>query len=97
MARGAGAINGLLVAVFAIVLVAILGAIAGVFAGDVTSVDPAQVQQLLPLPLGRVRDIGTITGIGLLVAMLVGGTLGGALGARWHTKLENREIAEQTV
>ena len=35
-------------------------------------------------------DIGTLAGIGSLVAMLVGALLGGLLGERWHTKLTRR-------
>ena len=88
MARGSGILNGILVPIVAIVVVAILGAI-------VTAVVDVQTPsaQQLPLPLSTVGDIGTAVGIGLFVAMLVGGPLGGMLGARWHTKLENAEAA----
>jgi hypothetical protein len=87
MARGSGVLNGILVPITAIILVAILGAIVtaigeGVNAGDV---------QQLPLPLGELSDIGTVVGIALLAAMLVAGSLGGAWGQRWHTRLERKE------
>jgi hypothetical protein len=87
MARGAGALNGILVAIVALVLIVALGALlSAVFGADVQQPDAQQ----LPLPLDTARDIGTGIGIGLLVAMLLGGALGGWLGARWHTKLEDR-------
>ena len=86
MARGSGVVNGILVPVVAIVIIIALGAILSAFVGA----EQPDVQRL-PLPLDTVRDIGTGVGIGLLVAMLAGGTLGGWLGARWHTKLENSE------
>lgn len=88
MARGAGAVNGLLVGVLALVIVAALGAVVAVLTGTTPSSAAADVQQL-PLPLSRMADIGTGVGIGVLVAMLVGGALGGMLGQRWHSKLEN--------
>lgn len=90
MARGSGALNGVLVSIVAIALVAILGTIvAAVTNSAATSLSPADVQRL-PLPLGSLSDIGTGVGIALLVAMLGGGALGGAWGERWHDKLEDQ-------
>lgn len=89
MARGSGILNGILVPIVAIVLIAILGALVAGIGDQATDVRPEQIQQL-PLPLGSLSDLGTIVGIALLVAMLVAGALGGALGQRWHTKLEKR-------
>lgn len=86
MARGSGALNGLLVPIVALVVVAILGGILAAAA----DADAADVQRL-PLPLGDLTDIAAGVGIALLVVMLLGGVLGGMLGARWHTKLEDRE------
>jgi hypothetical protein len=94
MARGSGLANGILVAVAAIVLVAILGAIVAGVTNAATDIAASDVQKL-PLPLGSLGDIGTGVGIGLLIAMFVGGALGGSLGARWHTKLEERDRQEE--
>jgi hypothetical protein len=92
MARGAGLLNGIVVPILAIVIVAILGAIVAGLATSANVETPDA--QRLPLPLGSLADIGTAVGIGLLVAMLVGGALGGMLGERWHTKLERRREAD---
>lgn len=89
MARGSGTANGVLVPIVALVFVAILGTIIAAVTGAAAELDPSDVQQL-PLPLSRLTDIGTAVGVGLLLTMLGGGALGGWLGARWHTKLENR-------
>ncbi len=35
-------------------------------------------------------DFGTWVGIAALIAMFVAAAIGGALGARWHTKLERQ-------
>ena len=92
MARGSGWVNGILVAVTSIILVAILGGILAALVGNATNGNPTDVNlQSLPLPLGNLGDIATGTGIGLLIAMLGGGALGGHLGQRWHNKLENSE------
>lgn len=97
MARGKGLVNGILVPVLAIVVLLVLGAIATAVASNVTGVNAQDAQgvQELGLPLGELADIGTAIGIGMLIAMLVGGALGGKLGERWHSKLEEREIAER--
>ena len=92
MARGSGILNGILVPIFAIVVVAALGAIVAAVSGNLNvSADAATAQANLPLPLSDLADIGTGVGIGILVAMLLGGALGGHLGSRWHSKLENDE------
>lgn len=90
MARGSGIANGVLVAVAALVLVIVLGGIVAAVTGAASGVGASDVQKL-PLPLGKLSDIGTGVGIGVLVAMFVGAATGGWLGARWHTKLERSE------
>ena len=92
MARGSGILNGLLVPLGAIILIALIGAIVAAFAGNVNvQAETNAAQANLPLPLSDLADIGTGIGIGVLVAMFLGGALGGHLGSRWHTKLENDE------
>jgi hypothetical protein len=94
MARGAGALNGFLVPLVAIVIAAI---VAGVVAALGASAQ-------LNLPFGNARlplqedyqvDWGLGLGIAAIVSIFLGGILGGILGARWHTKLERR--AEEEV
>ena len=92
MARRAGWLNGLAVFVLAILVPAILAAI---LSSQADKVDPAAG----PTALGNLRsigvptsgeewaEIGTIVGLGSLLAMLAGSVLGGILGERWHSKL----------
>jgi hypothetical protein len=98
MARGKGLTNGILVPFLAIVLLLILGAIATAVASNISGVSAQDAQgvQELGLPLGELADIGTGIGIGMLVAMFLGGALGGKLGERWHSKLEERDVAERS-
>lgn len=88
MARGSGVGNGLAVPIVGLLLVLALG---GMLAAVTDATRAADMQQL-PLPLGRLTDIVTGVGIGLLVAMFLGGALGGMTGARWHAKLEDRAL-----
>ncbi len=99
MARGKGLINGLLVPIVAIVVVVVLGAVVAFVANTAADsvADNASVNAdtpQVPLPLSELADIGTVAGVGLLIAMVVGGALGGMFGERWHTKLERRREAE---
>lgn len=98
MARGKGLTNGILVPLLAIVLLLVLGAIATAVATNISGVNTQDAQgvQELGLPLGELAEIGTAIGIGMLIAMFLGGAVGGKLGERWHSKLEEREIAERT-
>lgn len=92
MARGSGALNGFLVPILALIFVVALGAIIAAVTGTSPDAAAADVQTMrLPLPLANLGELATGAGIGLLVAMLLGGALGGWMGARWHTKLEDGE------
>lgn len=86
MARGTGVRNGLLVPVVAIILIGILGAIVtGVVGRRPSGVDGtggATAAQHGPGHRHWHRDR-------VLAAALIRGALGGGLGARWHTRLEN--------
>jgi hypothetical protein len=89
MARRAGLLHGLGVFILALVIVALVAAIAATQTD--TSVIRANLRSLgIPTTGAEWGDIGTLAGIGSLVAMLVGALLGGLLGERWHTKLTRR-------
>lgn len=94
MARGSGVLNGVLVAVVALILMAILGGMVAMI-GTQAGVETPNLQTF-PLSPSELQDLATGTGIGLLIAMLLGGGLGGYLGSRWHTKLENQSLASRT-
>jgi hypothetical protein len=94
MGRGAGAVNGLLVPVLALIIGAIVAAIVTAMGADANLNLPFNESQL-PVEGERLVDFGTVAGIVALAAMFVGGILGGMLGSRWHTKLERRAIDER--
>jgi hypothetical protein len=92
MARRAGLRNGLAVFLLAVVLVGVVGAVAasqadaGAVGGNLRSLG-------VPTTGTEWGKVGTVAGIGSLVAMLVGALLGGVLGERWHTKLTRRAVS----
>lgn len=92
MSRGAGAANGALVAVLAIVIGFAVGAIA-VGIGATEDVRTPFNSAQLPAD-GEVLRWGTGLAIAALAAMFVGAIVGGGMGSRWHTKLERRVEAE---
>jgi len=86
MARRAGATNGLMVFVLGVVVTAGVAGVVNVFTdGDEILRNLRNIG--VPTSGEEWRDIGTVAGIGSLLAMLVGSMVGGALGERWHTKL----------
>ncbi len=91
MARGSGWMNGLLVTVGAIVIVAVLGAVVVGLAGSAPEAAPTGFENL-PSPLGDASEVATAAGIAILASMLLGGLIGGRVGAKWHTKLENDQL-----
>ncbi|HEX2698888.1 MAG TPA: hypothetical protein VHM89_01630 [Acidimicrobiales bacterium] len=95
MARRAGATNGLMVFVLGVVVAAGVAGLVNVFTdGDEIVGNLRNVG--VPTSADEWRDIGTVAGIGSLVAMLLGSVVGGALGERWHAKLLAR-AADPTV
>lgn len=96
MGRGAGAVNGFLVAVLVILVVAAIWAIANAL--------DATANLNLPFSTGRLPfseddqavEFAAWVGIASLIALVVAAILGGGMGSRWHTKLERgaRERAE---
>ena len=95
MSRGAGSANGALVALLAIVIGIAVGAIA---AGIGATEDVRTPFNSAQLPAdGEVLRWGAGLAVASLVAMFAGGIAGGAMGSRWHTKLERRAVAEEGV
>jgi hypothetical protein len=92
MARRAGLLNGLAVFLLALVLVAVVGAVAASQA-DAGAIGSNLRSLGIPTTGTEWGKVGTVAGIGSLVAMLVGALLGGVLGERWHTKLTRRAVS----
>ncbi|MDP9233032.1 MAG: TIGR04086 family membrane protein [Actinomycetota bacterium] len=102
MARGAGLANGLLVPLAAIVVALIVGGIVTAL-GATANLNLPSLSHFNPgLPIsdnqlnGRVLDASLWIGLSGLIAMFLGGAIGGLLGARWHTKLERHTLEERT-
>lgn len=93
MARGSGVANGLLVPLTALIVGIIVGGIATGLGADTNLNLPFTTNQL-PLENNNLVNWGIGIGIASLVAMFLGGALGGGMGARWHTKLE-RNVGEE--
>ncbi|MEX2586791.1 MAG: hypothetical protein WD602_02185 [Actinomycetota bacterium] len=90
MARGSGALNGILVAITALVVVVILAGVVALI-GPQSGIETPDLQTF-PLPPGEMNNLATWGGVGVLVAMLLGSGLGGKMGARWHTKMEDADL-----
>jgi hypothetical protein len=98
MGRGAGLAHGLLVPIFALILAALVAGLAAAL-GAVSNLGLPFTETRLPVERDYLIDWGAGVGIGSLVAMFVGGVIGGIRGARWHTRLEaekRTEAAEAT-
>lgn len=87
MARGAGVANGVLVPILALVVAAGVVGLVAVLGADANLNLPLSTNRL-PLEDSTVVDWGVGIGVAALVAMFLGGIVGGSMGARWHTKLE---------
>jgi hypothetical protein len=90
MARGAGVANGVLVPVVAIAVGLVVGGIAAAMGANARLNLPFTTGRL-PLAHDTLVNLRAGVGLGAVVAMFIGGMAGGALGARWHAKLERRE------
>ena len=93
MGRGAGVAHGILVPLFALALAAIVAGIATAL-GAAANVGMPFTETRLPVERDYLIDWGVGIGIGSLVAMFLGGIIGGLRGAAWHTKLETEKEAE---
>lgn len=89
MGRGAGAGNGLMVPLLALILAVIVGAVASALGATAQLNLPFSTTRL-PVEDTNLVDLGSAFAIASLVAMFLGGLLGGMMGHRWHTKLERR-------
>ena len=91
MARRAGAVNGLIVFVLGLVIVAaVSGAVTGL--AGTHGVVRGLRNVGLPTTWSRWRDVAGLGGVVAVVAMVVGSMAGGILGERWHTKLLARAL-----
>jgi hypothetical protein len=93
MARGAGAGNGLLVPIAALIVGAIVIAIVNAM-GAVATLNLPFNENQLPIQDESLVNFGQWVTIASLIAMFVGGILGGMLGQGWHGKLERRAVEE---
>jgi hypothetical protein len=91
MGRGAGLANGLLVPLVALLVAILVGAVAAALGATANLNLPFQAYRL-PLEEDFLVDWGLGVGIAGLIAMFAGGAIGGALGTRWHTRLESEAI-----
>jgi hypothetical protein len=94
MARGAGFGNGLLVPIGALIIGAIVIAIVNAM-GAVATLNLPFNESQLPIQDDNLVDFGQWVTIASLIAMFVGGVMGGVLGQAWHGKLERRAIDER--
>jgi hypothetical protein len=96
MARGAGILHGVLVPIVAIVLAIIVGTIATALGATANLNLPLTTARLPIQGSASLVDWGIGLGVAALVAMFVGGVVGGSLGSRWHNKLERREDTDRS-
>lgn len=96
MGRGAGALNGLLVPLAAIVVALVVIGIAATVGARANLNLPFTTTQL-PLQDQTILNWGIGFSIASLVLMFLAGALGGTLGARWHAKLERRTYEDERV
>jgi hypothetical protein len=96
MGRGAGIVNGLLVPIVVLILGVLVGVLVSALGATANLNLPFSDAQF-PTDNSTLYELSTGFGIAVLVAMLLGGALGGGLGARWHTKLERDAIEEEAA
>ncbi len=90
MARRAGLLNGLLVAILGLAIAA--GVAALVRASDAETINTSLRSLGVPTTADEYGQAFTVAGIASLAAILLGSLLGGSLGERWHGKLLARAV-----
>ena len=88
MARRAGVLNGLLVAILGLAIAAAVAAL--VRASDATTINSNLRSLGVPTTADEYGQAFSVAGIASLAAILIGSLLGGSLGERWHGKLLTR-------
>jgi hypothetical protein len=91
MARRAGALNGLAVAVLGLVIAAAVAALVR-WSADTESIVTSLRSLGVPTTADEYGQAFTVAGIASLAAVLVGGFIGGGWGERWHGKLLARAV-----
>ncbi|MEA2460836.1 MAG: hypothetical protein QOH90_1013 [Actinomycetota bacterium] len=94
MGRGAGLWNGIAVPLVAILLALVVGGIVTALGANANLNVPFSVNRL-PVQNNYIVDWGVGISIVSLVAMFLGGAIGGLAGAHWHTKLERKVFEEE--
>lgn len=87
MGRGSGVANGILVAVVAIIIGLAIGGVITSLGVTVNLNLPFSVNRL-PIENDYLVNWGIGIGLASLIAMFLGGALGGIAGVRWHSRLE---------
>jgi len=90
MARRAGLLNGLLVAILGLAIAA--GVAALVRASDAETINTSLRSLGVPTTADEYGQAFTVAGIASLAAILIGSLFGGALGEKWHGKLLARAV-----
>jgi len=93
MGRGSGFANGLLVPVVAIIVGLAIGGVVTSLGVTVNLNLPLSVNRL-PIESDYLVNWGIGIGIASLIAMFLGGIVGGIAGVRWHTRLEQDAYEE---
>ena len=91
MARRAGALNGLAVAILGLVTAAAVAALVR-WSADTESIVTSLRSLGVPTTADEYGQAFTVAGIASLAAVLIGGFIGGGWGERWHGKLLARAV-----